>query len=44
MRLALTIEAKEHPDKPPAIVRLRRCLKGMLRGYGVRVVEIRPVR
>jgi hypothetical protein len=42
MRLTLTIHVPELTGRPPGAIRLRRALKGLWRGYGVRVVAIEP--
>ena len=42
MLVKLIVEANELAGMPAA-VRLRRCLKNMLRGYGIRVVSAEPV-
>jgi hypothetical protein len=39
-RYVLTLEAQ--PDPVPAIVRLRRALKCLLRGFGLRAVVVEP--
>ncbi len=44
MRIELIVEATEQPNRPPAINRLRSCLKGMLRSYGVKVVSAREIK
>lgn len=43
MRIELTIEATEQSNRPPAIQRIKACLKSMLRSYGLRVVSAREV-
>ena len=43
MKLELVIEAAEHPDKPPAVVRIRRALKSLWRSYGLKVKSYRHV-
>ena len=43
MRIELTIECKEERGKVPAINRLRSALKGLWRGYGVKVITAREI-
>jgi hypothetical protein len=38
----LTLRALPDPDDVPAVVRLRRVLKSLLRAYSFRCVEVRP--
>jgi hypothetical protein len=42
MRLTLTIHVPELAGRPLGVIRLRRALKGLWRGYGDRVVAIEP--
>jgi hypothetical protein len=42
MRIEMTVEIAERPDRPPTFVRLRRWLKVGLRAYGVKVVSAKP--
>lgn len=42
-RFTLTIQDAGDPRQVPAAPRLRRLLKAMLRGYGIRCLDIRPV-
>ncbi len=42
MRITLTVEALEHPDRPPAIIRLRKAFKSLWRAHGVRVLSAKP--
>ena len=43
MRIEMIVEATEQRGRPPAINRLRSALKGLWRGYGVKVVTAREV-
>jgi hypothetical protein len=42
-RFPLTIQDAEQRNLVPLTSRLRRLLKAMLRGYGIRCVDMRPV-
>ncbi len=42
-RFAITIQDAEPRNPVPLAPRLRRLLKAMLRGYGIRCVDLRPV-
>ena len=42
-RFTLTIQDAEPRNPVPLTPRLRRLLKAMLRGYGIRCVDMRPV-
>lgn len=42
-RFTLTIQDAGDPNRVPVAPRLRRLLKAMLRGYGLRCTDIRPV-
>lgn len=43
MRFAIELEVRERANRPPAIIRLRSCIKSMWRAYGCRITSMKPI-